>query len=178
MFCVSHYSCANLVYTLLFYDRNEVDVPAELKRQLEASVHGVMMHHAATHTEYLEEHTRERRASIQEDETVKFIQGLNATLLAKVPNFTLRIKNGSYTITNYYNEEQTRKKKKKKDDDANKDGRAKQKIATVKTESPVYKLIQLLCRCLRGDLKPLKKEVIIMDQVNLAFQPGKMYLVL
>ena len=133
-------------------------------------MHCVAMH-AATHTEFLEEHTRERRASIQEDATVKFINELNKKLLAKIPNFSLRVKNGSYTITNYS------EAGKKKDATAT-DGRAKQKIATVKTESPVYKLSKLLCRCLKGDLKSQKKEVIIMDQVNLAFEAGKMYLVL
>lgn len=165
LFCVSHFPFLKSCTVC----RNEVDVPEGLRHKLEASIHCAEMH-AATHTEFLEEHTRERRASIQEDETVKFINELNKKLLVKVPNFSLRVKNGSYTITNYYDAS-------KKDAKAT-DGRAKQKIATVKTESPVYKLSKLLCRCLKGNMKPQKKEVIVMDQVNLAFEPGKMYLVL
>ena len=172
--------------TILYYNihRNEVDVPADLQRQLAASVHGVACH-AATHTEFLVEHAKHRRSSIAEDATVQFIRELNAKLRAQAPHYSLRVKNGSYTITNYSDSSSssggggdgtTNDDK----DSANAAGprRAKQKIATVKSESPVYKLRNLLVKCVKGEVKRQKREVVIMDQVNLAFEPGKMYLVL
>ena len=173
-------------YVRTYYNihRNEVDVPADLQRQLAASVHGVACH-AATHTEFLVEQAKHRRSSIAEDATVQFIRELNAKLRAQAPHYSLRVKNGSYTITNYSDSSSssggggdgtTNDDK----DAANTAGprRAKQKIATVKSESPVYKLRNLLVKCVKGEVKRQKREVVIMDQVNLAFEPGKMYLVL
>jgi len=150
-------------------------VPEELRKKLEDTVLAVVVRSGCeTHTEFLVEHTKERRSSIQEDETVKIIIGMRKKLKAKSPNFSLRVKNGSYKVTNYLQDESKTKGAHGHDGPH----RAKQKIATVKTESPVYKLTQFLCKCIKGEMKREKQEVVIMDQVNLAFEPGKMYLVL
>jgi ABC-type cobalamin/Fe3+-siderophores transport system ATPase subunit len=147
--------------------RNEVKVPDDLRRQLDTQIHQVA---AKTHTELLVSQTQERLSSVQEDPTVKEFKQILESLQSAPPNFSLRVKNGSYKITNYY------------DYDPDKvvvDGkRVKQKIATVRTESVLYKLKKLVTKCFKGELKPYKKESIILDQINLSLEPGKMYLVL
>lgn len=168
------FGTARTIATVFQRFRNEVNVPPELKKKLEESVQGVMVRSGCeTHTELLVEHSMARRSSIEENETVKLIRELHRKLKSKVPNFSLRIKDGSYTVTNYLEGESNQK-----GDTEDGPHRAKQKIATVKTESPVYKLRKLLGRCIKGEIKREKQEVVIMDQVNLAFEPGKMYLVL
>jgi len=130
----------------------------------------------ATHTDFLVEKQEERRSWVVEDETAQLIIELTKKLKSKPPYFSLRVKDGSYTVTNYYEDSSA----KDNSDGEQPDGprRAKQKIATVKTESPLFKLRNLLFKCLTGDLKRHKEEVVVMDQVNLAFEPSKMYLVL
>jgi len=128
---------------------------------------------AATQTDVLVKRVQERRSSIAEDETVKLIKEMFIKLKSKPPNFALCVKNGSYKITNYYEDTND-----SKSDGQHGPRRAKQKILTVKTESPIYKLQNFLCKCLKGEVKRRKEVVSIMDEVNLFFDPGKMYLVL
>lgn len=154
--------------------RNEVDVPEDLKKKLEASVHEVI----AKRTDFLVEMEAERRSSIEKDETVMLLTEMKKKLKPRTPHFSLRVKNGSYTITNYYDEDGGPGDSPHEGEGDGAPRRAKQKIPTVKTESPVFKLRNLLCKLLKGQLKRRKEEVVIMDQVNLAFEPGKMYLVL
>jgi ABC-type Mn2+/Zn2+ transport system ATPase subunit len=58
--------------------------------------------------------------------------------------------------------------------------RAKQKIPTVMSANPCYKLYRLLKKCVvyRGSIPMIREEKKIMDKVNLVFESGKMYLVL
>lgn len=53
-------------------------------------------------------------------------------------------------------------------------------MKTVQTESPIFKLVQFLKRCVqnKGDVKPHAEQTVVMDGVNLVCEPGKMYLVL
>jgi hypothetical protein len=151
--------------------RNEVDVPEELKQSL---LHSVKAVHECrgTHTDFLVEKKKERNSSIEQVEAVALLRELYKKVNAKPPNIELRIKNGSFTITNYYDDDG------KASDVGDGPRRAKQKIRTVKTESPVFKLKNLLFSCAKGDLRMRKEKVVIMDQVNVVFEPGKMYLVL
>jgi hypothetical protein len=89
----------------------------------------------------------------------------------------LRVKDGSYTVINYYKEDVFAKKEEEQADGPR---RAKQKIQTVRNQSPFYKICTCLVGCVKnkGDIKQKKIEKVIMDGVNLAFEPGKMYLVL
>ena len=87
---------------------------------------------------------------------------------------TLRVKDGSYKVTNYYDESQLIKR-----EDGKREKR--QKIATVFNSSPAFALYQKLKRILlTGRLwDHLKKEEkYVMNGINLSFQSGKMYLVL
>ena len=145
-------------------------MPEDLRKQLHVNMQHVV---ASTHTELLVSQTHERRASVAaDDETVQFIKETLAKLKSRPPNFSLRVKNGSYKITNYYDHDPHATK------NAGAGGRVKQKIATVRSESPIFKLKNWIVKCIKGELKPHKEEVTILDQINLALEPGKMYLVL
>lgn len=153
--------------------RNEVDVPEELQRQLHANMETVVVG-CTSHTDFLVSE-KDKRTSIQEeDETVKLMKEILSKLQSRPPNFSLRVKNGSYKITNYHEEDPATAATTQ----ATTGGRAKQKIATVRSESPLFKLQKFIVKCLKGELKPYKEQVTIMDQINLALEPGKMYLVL
>ena len=107
---------------------------------------------------------------IEQDPHFKKLSELIDTLQAKFPDFDIRIQDGSYTVTNYID-----------DKVANDDGsphRARQKIKTVRTESPVFKLFSLIRRCIKGEIKRKTEEKSIMEKVNLAFSSSKVYLVL
>ena len=130
-----------------------------------------------THTDFLVEKQKERKKSIEEIDAVAYLKDILKRVRADPPNFELRIKDGSYTVTNYH-EVSNDDGKKSAAQDADGPRRAKQKIRTVKTESPLFKLKNLLHSCFKGNLRPRKEVVVIMDQVNVAFEPGKMYLVL
>lgn len=174
--CLTRILLPGCFILLSLSNRNEVDVPEDLKRKLEESV----QYHAerqATHTEFLVEKQEERRSWVVEDETAKLLIELTKKLKSKPPYFSLRVKDGSYTVTNYY-EDSSSSAKDSGGEQPDGPRRAKQKIATVKTESPIYKLCNLLFKCMTGDLKRRTEEVVVMDQVNLAFEPSKMYLVL
>jgi hypothetical protein len=105
------------------------------------------------------------------------ITALMTKLKAEQPHFDLRVKDGSYTVNQYYEEDVFAKKE---EEPADGPRRAKQKIKTVKNQSPFYKIFTCLVGCVnnKGDIKQKKVERVIMDGVNLVFEPGKMYLVL
>ena len=120
---------------------------------------------------------KQRNSLIEEIEAVRHLKEILKKVKADPPNFELRIKDGSYTVIKYYDDQDAGNP----ETSAHSDGgprRAKQKIRTVKSESPVFKLKNLLVNCVNGNLIKRKEEVVIMDQVNVAFEPGKMYLVL
>lgn len=126
--------------------------------------------YASTHTELLVSQAETRKSVQEEDEVVKFVRETMAKLQTRPPNLQVRVKNGSYQITNYYDHDPAQ--------NAATGGRAKQKIATVRSESLIFKLKNLICKCLKGELHPHKEVVPILDQINLSLEPGKMYLVL
>jgi hypothetical protein len=105
------------------------------------------------------------------------VTALMKKLKAEPPNFDLRVKDGSYTVNNYYEEDVFASNH---EEEADGPRRAKQKIQTVKNQSPFYKIVACLVGCVKnkGDMKQKKIEKVIMDRVNLVFEPGKMYLVL
>jgi hypothetical protein len=115
--------------------------------------------------------------SVQAVSLLDEITAIMTKLKAEPPNFDLRVKDGSYTVNNYYEEEIFAKKEEEQADGPR---RAKQKIKTVKNQSPFYKIFACLVRCVKnkGDIKQKKIKKVIMDRVNLVFEPGKMYLVL
>jgi hypothetical protein len=127
----------------------------------------------------VKEHLEELKLgeSVQVVSLMDEITALMTKLKAEPPNFDLRVKDGSYTVNNYYDEDVFVNEAEEQADGPR---RAKQKIQTVKNQSPFYKIFTCLVRCVKnkGDIKQKKIEKVIMDGVNLAFEPGKMYLVL
>jgi ABC-type multidrug transport system ATPase subunit len=122
------------------------------------------------HTDFLVGHQTRRRSTIEQNDVVAGLRNLLKQVKAKPPPFTLKIKNGSYKITNHIDPT---------DATDNETGRAKQKIKTIRSESIVFKLQAYVKRLMKGSSARVQKvEVTIMDQVNVAFQPGKMYLIL
>jgi hypothetical protein len=92
----------------------------------------------------------------------------------ETPYLDLRIQDGKYEVTNYFDNSSSQ---------ASENGdskRARQRIRTVKTESPVYKLIAFLKQFVqnKGNLKRHSEKTVVIDKVNLVCEPGKMYLVL
>jgi hypothetical protein len=117
------------------------------------------------------------RESIGEVSLTEEITALMEKLKSKPPYYDLRVKDGSYTVTNYCEEDVFAKHEEEQADGPH---RAKQKIKTVQNQSLTYKLFSCLVGCVKnkGPSKQKTIEKVIMDGVNLAFEPGKMYLVL
>lgn len=144
--------------------RNEVEIPEELKEALTGKPSS--------------EGRRRRRSTpgdlLTETPQMKEFAELTDTLNARLPDFDLRVKDGSYTVVNYLDDDPFAK-----DNPSDHSGRAKQKIKTVQTESPFYKLASCVARCVKGGRQgERRQEKIIMEKVNLVFEPSKMYLVL
>ena len=81
------------------------------------------------------------------------------TLNAQLPDFDLRIRDGSFKV-------------RVPDDDGT------QRISTVRNSNLIYYLVSFLSRCINGEVQKPTVEKTIIDEVNLYFEPGKMYLVL
>jgi hypothetical protein len=159
--------------------RNELEIPSHIKHSLlvEAQLEEVQGNPGVlTVKDHLQEITPEE--TVECISLTEEITALMKKLKAEPPHFDLRVKDGSYTVTQYYKEDVFAKKGEEgKASDSN---RAKQKIQTVTNQSPFYKLFTCLVGCVKnkGDIKQKKVEKVIMDGVNLTFEPGKMYLVL
>jgi ABC-type lipoprotein export system ATPase subunit len=108
---------------------------------------------------------------------VRDFEQLAAKLESKPTQYDLRIKDGSFKVTRYYEEKPTANA-------ANGEAgnrRAKQKIATVRNQSPLFAIFQKVKRIFKtGKLceKLDSEDQYIMKNVNLAFESGNMYLVL
>jgi ABC-type lipoprotein export system ATPase subunit len=108
--------------------------------------------------------------SFAEDKVVREFRELERKFKVQRHQIDLRVKNGSYKVTNYYD-----------GSEASEGQGRKQKVATVFNSSIVYSLMGKLKRLIRsGQLcdKLNSEEKYIMKGVNLAFESGKMYLVL
>ena len=163
------------------HHRNKIDVPEDLKQRIFEGIEHQKLYAynddntfretIGNHTDFIVEQQIHRRSSIEQNDVVAGLRNLLIQVKAKPPPFTLRIKNGSYKVTHLIDPMEAVKE--------NTSGRAKQKIKTIQTESIIYKFRNFVERCMKGkSMRTQKVEVTIMDEVNVAFQPGKMYLVL
>jgi hypothetical protein len=155
--------------------RNELELPAELKQSLLA---GSNFEEGPSCALTVKEHLQSLAPEQSADEVslTEEITELMRKVKADPPVYDVRVKDGSYTVANYVEEDVFAKK----GDEAGDSHRAKQTIQTVSNNNPLYLLVACLFRCVKnkGSLKQQKVEKVIMDGVNLAFEPGKMYLVL
>jgi hypothetical protein len=160
--------------------RNELEIPAPLKQSLlvEAKLEEVEGEPGClTVKEHLE--TLKPEESSQAVSLTDEITALMKKLKAEPPSIDLRVKDGSYTVNLYY-EEDVFAKHEEEQGEGDGPRRATQKIQTVRNQNPCYMLFACLVGCVKnkGDMKHKKIEKVIIDGVNLAFEPGKMYLVL
>ena len=156
-----------------------------MKEKLFNSIHEQCLARRAateTHTEFLHDLKEDADAEFKKSGPYKKLADELTKLRLNMPPLDLRVKNGSYKVTQYVTKNPFESKHPDKLNDSEHDGpkRATQKIKTVRTESPISKLFTCLATCFvqKGSLKKEKKIKAIMDGVNLYFENGKMYLVL
>jgi hypothetical protein len=151
---------------------NKVEVPDDLKQNLLDTLEASR---CASHAEFLAEKHRERVESELDKSLVSEVREIQEKLKAVFHPINVNVKNGSYTVNNYYSDDIMPFKK-----DTTVLGRAKQKIHTVQTESPIFKLFQCILKCFvnKGDIRSRKEEKVIMEGIDLALESGKMYLIL
>jgi hypothetical protein len=154
---------------------NKIEVPDDLKQSLLGNIDETC---CATQAEYLAEKHKERVESEVDKGVFAEVQAINKKLKSEFFPTNVNVKNGSYTVNNYYSDDISPFKK--DDLDSSSTHRAKQKIHTVQTESPVFKLFQCIMKCFlnNGDIRSRKEEKVIMEGIDLALESGKMYLIL
>lgn len=158
--------------------RNEVDIPEDLQRDLKESIEGVTAVVAKYDPNFhvlQEEIEHVKESQTEEDPLYAVFTGWLARVKPSFPGSEVRVRDGSYTVTNNVEEADSSY------DQVPGPKRAKQKIRTVQTESPVYKLLTALRKLVTTGKcgSPTHKETkVVMEGVNLALDPGKLYLVL
>ena len=104
-----------------------------------------------------------------DSQMVKDLYELQQRLQIRKPNLKLRVSDGSFTVTNWYDATELEGKRKKI------------KIPTVYNSGLLYAIMSKLKRIVRSRKlcdKLTSEEKVIMENVNLVFDPGKMYLIL
>lgn len=151
----------------------QLDVPDDIKKNILREEHEGSEVRASV-KDFLDSLKSIRDEELEESDVVKEIAGYSRKLQLQHPHLDLRVVDGKYEVTNYFDDDD--------EPDEEEDGprRAKQKIPTVRSESPLYKFFRMIRRCIknRGDISLRRQDTIIMEGVNLVFEPGKMYLVL
>jgi hypothetical protein len=133
-----------------------------------------------TQEEYLREHHKLRKSLAQsiyldEPQLAKEVQLVRDKLAIRQPVLDVLVRDGSYVVTNYVEEDMNPSTQ-----EDGKPRRAKQKVKTVKNTSPLYALAQAVVRCFakESSVRRVATPVTIMENVNLLFEPGKIYLIL
>jgi hypothetical protein len=137
----------------------------------------------ATHDEVMHDKVERRKSQQADNDIARDFRELMQKLKARAIPINVRVKNGSYKVTNYISEDihPGFSKHANENDDNNESGHlAKQNIQTVQNQNPCYKIAQLLLKCVvnKGNVRGRKEEKYLMEGVDLALESGKMYLVL
>lgn len=151
-----------------------MDIPEELRHQIARGVREIETIEqcvVTTQTDLLVAKQEERRSSVHQIELHTQLTELFRKLQANPPDFSLRVRDGSYTITQFFESDPNQTSTNDPENQDNK--RVRQKIKTVRTESYVYKLVHCLYKLVRCKQQQYKQERIIMENVNLALEPGK-----
>lgn len=167
------------------FNRNEVDVPLQLKQALLGDdlgdgEGGAIVSRKHVLTEQTERASLQRSSLLKDEpEMIKIVRERLEILKGHLPLIDLRIENGSYTVMVPDTANDPLFKSRHGDSTHGGEG-AHQRIATVQNSNPLSAMVSSLLRCILGggDPKVPKKEKVIMGGVNLYFEPGKMYLVL
>ncbi|CAB9509295.1 Pleiotropic ABC efflux transporter of multiple drugs CDR1 [Seminavis robusta] len=157
-----------------------VDIPEHLRNELQESIEGVSAVVAKYDPGYhiLQEEIKHVSEDIEsmagENPLMVLMRKWLERVKAQFPGIDVRVKDGSYTVTNFIEQVADT-------GDAKGPKRAKQKIATVQTESPIYKLLKslkLLVTTGKCGNPTIKETKAVMEGVNLALERGKLYLIL
>jgi hypothetical protein len=119
--------------------------------------------------ERIAEERRHELEMFADNQMVKDLHELQQRLKMRKPPLNLRVSDGSFTVTNYY------------DASESEDKRKKIKIPTVYNSGLLYAIVSKLKRIRRSRKlceKLTSEERVVMEGVNLLFKPGNMYLVL
>ncbi len=120
-------------------------------------------------------------AQLEDDKLIKEIREIWMQLKATPPHIDVRVREGSYAVTNYVDIMEEALSRSRSGDVENGRHKNKQNIETVASASPLWKLAKRLAYFLKtGDplAKKRAEETIALEGVNLKFESGKMYLVL
>jgi ABC-type multidrug transport system ATPase subunit len=158
----------------LLFSKN-VPVPNELLKTLngiiDLTANGRGQHDSSDVLSFQDRLTSDRTHIIEQysdSPIVRQIAELLVKLKVKQPETTVKVKGGSFAVTQYI-------------DESNPNAKRKPKIATVYTTGPVGVLHQKLKRIWRTKSlcdKMSNREKYVMKDVNLSFEAGKTYLVL
>lgn len=158
------------------------DLQEELKTSMEGISAAVAKYDPGLHILMDQcEHVKQSKTDHEEDPLYRVMREWMAKIKPNFPDIDVRVKYGSYTVTNYVEDHSSSKAYNGMDGGESRPKRAKQKIRTVKSESPFYKLFKTLKilvttgRC--GGQGHLETKAV-MEGVNLVLDPGKLYLIL
>lgn len=155
-----------------------MELPKDLKQRLEneLAMSGAKSSHIGTHEDFLDS-LRSQSESIVDHALIERLRTTNEKLQGSLPYLDLRVKDGKYVATNYF--EQDPNEAKEEDAESTGPRRAKQEIQTVRTAGPLFKLLRKLKRgTTTCQWSGFSQDTTIAENINLIFEPGKMYLVL
>ncbi len=164
--------------------RHQVNVPEELKIELlegEPPIYEGPPRSTRTVVSTLIEQRVSELAQLEDDILIKEIREMWRQLKATPPHIDVRVREGSYSVTNYVDIMEEALSRSKSGDDENGSHKRKQNIQTVTSASPLWKVVKRLVYFLKtGDLLAKKRaeETIALGGVNLKFESGKLYLIL
>ena len=122
-------------------------------------------------------------SSVVDHALVERIRERNRSLESNLPFMELRMKNVQYTITNHFEDDPN--KQQHNYESANQQQapegprRATQHIETVASVGPMFRLWKKMKRFMtKGKCADFEQDTIIVDNINLVFEPGKMVLLL
>lgn len=122
-------------------------------------------------------------SSVVDHALVERIREQNRSLESNLPFMELRMKNVQYTITNHFEDDPN--KQQHNYESANQQQapegprRATQHIETVASAGPMFRLWKKMKRLMtKGKCTDFEQDTIIVDNINLVFEPGKMVLLL
>ena len=185
---------------------NEVDVPEDIRRSLEGAAggedeDGVGVVCSSTKSKdsaaaasgggpsSIIVEMSSKRSSPGEESCMAEFQTVMERLRSKLSHFDLRVKDGSYVVTNYVEWDSSSGKgggdgadaDKHNDEEGNRGPPrlAKQEVRTVASSSISGGLVAAISRYWKhGTFQRKKEEKVVVSGVNLYFETGKMYLVL
>jgi len=174
----------------LLASRNEIDIPDQVLESLSKDGSRRKKRKSkdsASSTSIIKEMTL-KRSSAEEGRLAAEFQEVMDKLRSKLNHFDLRIRDGSYTVTNWVEESQGNKATvggaasgpgEEAESVPPQPRLAKQETKTVVSASIIGRCIVSIVRLWKhGTLRKKREKKVIMEGVNLYFETGKMYLVL